>query len=79
MLTEVFVTQALHELETSLGPFIAANPRYKKALEIVQVPERVLQFRVTWEDDQGQPQVNRGFRVQVCFSTTSCRSYLLYY
>ncbi|KAF7761380.1 hypothetical protein Agabi119p4_9372 [Agaricus bisporus var. burnettii] len=56
--------QALHELETSLQPFLATNPQYKKALEIIQVPERVLQFRVTWEDDQGKPQVNRGFRVQ---------------
>ncbi|KAJ6470270.1 NADP-specific glutamate dehydrogenase [Mycena vitilis] len=56
--------QALSELTNSLGPFLAANPAYKKAFEIVQIPERVLQFRVVWEDDQGQPQVNRGFRVQ---------------
>ncbi|KAJ2915843.1 hypothetical protein MD484_g4569, partial [Candolleomyces efflorescens] len=56
--------QALNELSTSLEPFLAANPEYKKALDIVQVPERVLQFRVVWEDDQGQAQVNRGFRVQ---------------
>ncbi|KAJ3569336.1 hypothetical protein NP233_g5118 [Leucocoprinus birnbaumii] len=56
--------QALHELETSLQTFLAANPQYKKALEIVQVPERVIQFRVVWEDDKGVPQVNRGFRVQ---------------
>ncbi|KAF5329162.1 hypothetical protein D9611_013199 [Ephemerocybe angulata] len=56
--------QALHELTTSLEPFLAANPHYKKALDVVQVPERVLQFRVVWEDDQGIPQVNRGFRVQ---------------
>jgi glutamate dehydrogenase (NADP+) len=56
--------QALNELTTSLEPFLAANPEYKKALDVVQVPERVLQFRVVWEDDQGTPQVNRGFRVQ---------------
>ncbi|KIK58347.1 hypothetical protein GYMLUDRAFT_45261 [Collybiopsis luxurians FD-317 M1] len=56
--------QALYELSTSLGPFLKANPSYQKALEIVQVPERIIQFRVVWEDDQGQPQVNRGFRVQ---------------
>ncbi|KAJ6572139.1 Glutamate/Leucine/Phenylalanine/Valine dehydrogenase-domain-containing protein [Mycena capillaripes] len=54
--------QALSELSHSLGPFLAANPAYKKAFEIVQIPERVLQFRVVWEDDQGQPQVNRGYR-----------------
>ncbi|KAH6905321.1 NADP-specific glutamate dehydrogenase [Coprinopsis sp. MPI-PUGE-AT-0042] len=56
--------QALNELTTSLQPFLAANPEYQKALEIVQIPERVLQFRVVWEDDQGHPQVNNGFRVQ---------------
>ncbi|KDQ61718.1 hypothetical protein JAAARDRAFT_31183 [Jaapia argillacea MUCL 33604] len=56
--------QALYELTTSLKAFIAANPEYQKALDIVQVPERVVQFRVVWEDDQGKPQVNRGFRVQ---------------
>lgn len=48
-----------------MQPFLAANPHYQKALDIVQVPERVLQFRVVWEDDKGVPQVNRGFRVQV--------------
>ena len=41
------------------------NPEYKKALDVVQIPERVLQFRVVWEDDNGIVQVNRGFRVQV--------------
>ncbi|KAI0683258.1 NADP-specific glutamate dehydrogenase [Cytidiella melzeri] len=56
--------QALHELTQSLGPFLEANPSYKKALEVVQIPERIIQFRVVWEDDQGQPQVNRGYRVQ---------------
>ncbi|TFK20372.1 NADP-specific glutamate dehydrogenase [Coprinopsis marcescibilis] len=56
--------QALNELTTSLQPFLAANPEYQKALDIVQVPERILQFRVVWEDDQGRPQVNNGFRVQ---------------
>ncbi|KAE9391400.1 hypothetical protein BT96DRAFT_1001351 [Gymnopus androsaceus JB14] len=58
------VLQALSELTTSLNAFLKANPSYQKALDIVQIPERVLQFRVVWEDDQGQPQVNRGFRVQ---------------
>jgi len=56
--------QALSELTHSLGPFLKANPAYQKAFEIVQIPERVLQFRVVWEDDHGQPQVNRGYRVQ---------------
>ena len=43
--------------------------------EIVQIPERIVQFRVVWEDDQGRSQVNRGFRVQV--STMSQSSPLL--
>jgi glutamate dehydrogenase (NADP+) len=56
--------QALNELTRSLQPFIKANPEYQKALDIVQIPERVVQFRVVWEDDAGNVQVNRGFRVQ---------------
>jgi glutamate dehydrogenase/leucine dehydrogenase len=40
------------------------NPEYKTALKIVSIPERVIQFRVVWEDDKNQPQVNRGYRVQ---------------
>ncbi|GJF00323.1 NADP-specific glutamate dehydrogenase [Phanerochaete sordida] len=56
--------QALAELSTSLTKFLEAKPEYKKALEIVQIPERVIQFRVVWEDDNGKPQVNRGYRVQ---------------
>lgn len=57
--------QALSELQGSLVHFLAENPQYEKALDIVQIPERVVQFRVVWEDDQGRPQVNHGFRVQV--------------
>lgn len=56
--------QALKEIETTLAPFLKKNPEYKKALEIVQIPERVIQFRVVWEDDKHVAQVNRGFRVQ---------------
>jgi len=56
--------QALNELKQSLSYFLAQNPIYEKALDVVQVPERVVQFRVVWEDDKGQAQVNRGFRVQ---------------
>ncbi|KAH8813539.1 NADP-dependent glutamate dehydrogenase [Flagelloscypha sp. PMI_526] len=56
--------QALNELSTSVKFFLEAHPEYTKALEIVQIPERVIQFRVVWEDDAGKPQVNRGFRVQ---------------
>lgn len=59
--------QALNELTSTLQNFLKANPEYQKALDIVQVPERVIQFRVVWEDDQGRAQVNRGYRVQVYF------------
>ena len=40
------------------------HPEYKTALTVASIPERVIQFRVTWEDDSGRVQVNRGFRVQ---------------
>ena len=40
------------------------NPEYKTALEVSSIPERVIQFRVIWEDDSGNLQVNRGYRVQ---------------
>lgn len=40
------------------------NPEYKKALEVSAIPERVIQFRVTWENDKGECQVNNGYRVQ---------------
>ncbi|KZO90267.1 NADP-specific glutamate dehydrogenase [Calocera viscosa TUFC12733] len=62
--TEPEFEQALLELTTSLGPFLHAHPEYKKALEIVQIPERIVQFRVTWEDDKGVCHVQRGYRVQ---------------
>jgi glutamate dehydrogenase (NADP+) len=40
------------------------NPEYKTALKVVSIPERIIQFRVVWEDDSGNLQVNRGYRVQ---------------
>lgn len=42
------------------------NPEYAEQglLERLVEPERVIQFRVSWMDDQGQTQVNRAFRVQ---------------
>jgi len=56
--------QAVHEISSTLGPFLQKNPEYKKALEVAQIPERVIQFRVVWEDDSGNMQANRGYRVQ---------------
>ena len=58
--------QAATEVLNSLRPVIDANPQFEKAalLERIVEPERVLMFRVPWVDDNGNVQVNRGFRVQ---------------
>jgi glutamate dehydrogenase (NADP+) len=58
--------QAVHEVMASLWPFIQAHPHYAEhaLLERLVEPERVIQFRVAWVDDQGRTQVNRAFRVQ---------------
>lgn len=56
--------QALHEIATTLEPFLVKNPEYRRAFAVVQIPERVIQFRVTWETDSGELRVNRGYRVQ---------------
>lgn len=58
--------QAVEEVLLSLEPVIAKNPRLIKAnlLERICEPERVISFKVPYEDDQGNIQVNRGFRVQ---------------
>ena len=58
--------QAVHEVFMSLGPVLETHPEYERGriLERVLEPERVLQFRVPWQDDQGQVHVNRGFRVE---------------
>ena len=58
--------QAVTEVLTSLEPVIEAHPEYEKAslLERLVEPERVIMFRVPWVDDEGDVQVNRGYRVQ---------------
>lgn len=58
--------QAVKEIFDSLIPAIEANPQYIKhnILERIVEPERVVYFRVPWLDDNGNVQVNRGFRVQ---------------
>jgi glutamate dehydrogenase/leucine dehydrogenase len=59
--------QAVHEVAASILPFIEKSPKYKKAkiLERIVEPERVIMFRVPWQDDKGEYQVNRGFRVEM--------------
>ncbi len=59
--------QAVHEVLESLWPIVEANPRYRtgKIMERIVEPERVIMFRVPWVDDQGDVQVNRGFRIEM--------------
>ena len=58
--------QAVQEVAETLIPFIEENPKYKQAriLERLVEPERTIEFRVTWVDDKGEIQVNRGYRVE---------------
>ena len=58
--------QAVEEVLTSLEPVVAARPELERAgiVERMVEPERVITFRVSWVDDSGKVQVNRGYRVQ---------------
>ncbi|RYF72353.1 MAG: NADP-specific glutamate dehydrogenase [Comamonadaceae bacterium] len=58
--------QAVTEVMESLWPYIEKNPKYAEQglLERLIEPERVITFRVAWVDDDGQVQVNRGYRIQ---------------
>ena len=59
--------QAVVEVAESLIPFIEENPKYAdaKVLERICEPERVIMFRVPWVMDNGEYQVNRGYRIQM--------------
>ena len=58
--------QAVEEVLESLEPVVEARPELQKAgiIERIVEPERIIMFRVSWVDDQGKVQVNRGYRVQ---------------
>jgi glutamate dehydrogenase (NADP+) len=58
--------QAVEEVLTTLEPTVAKHPEFVKAkiYDRIVIPDRVVMFRVPWVDDQGEVQVNRGFRVQ---------------
>ncbi|QFY89324.1 NADP-specific glutamate dehydrogenase [Magnetovirga frankeli] len=58
--------QAVTEVMDSLWPFIAEHPKYAEhgLLDRLVEPERVVMFRVSWVDDHGDVQVNRGYRIQ---------------
>ncbi|KAF5023817.1 hypothetical protein F66182_4125 [Fusarium sp. NRRL 66182] len=58
--------QAYGELASALenSTLFKQHPEYRTALAVAAIPERVIQFRVVWNDDKGDLQVNRGYRVQ---------------
>ena len=58
--------QAVREVAQAVIPFANAHPRYNddRILERMCEPDRVIIFRVVWENDQGHMKVNRGYRVQ---------------
>ncbi len=59
--------QAVQEVAESLDVVLQKRPEYRKAkiLERIIEPERLIMFRVPWQDDQGNFQVNRGFRIEM--------------
>ncbi len=59
--------QAVQEVAESLVLVLDRHPEYRSAkiLERIIEPERVVLFRVPWVDDQGQVQINRGFRIEM--------------
>ncbi len=58
--------QAVYEVLVSIEPVVESNPNYEKwgIIERMVEPERQVMFRVSWVDDNGNVQVNRGYRVQ---------------
>ncbi len=58
--------QTVEEVFKSIEPVVDKHPEYQKAalLERMVEPERLISFRVAWTDDNGNAQVNRGYRVQ---------------
>ena len=59
--------QAVEEVIESVGKVLKKHPEYHKLkiLERMTEPERLVSFRVNWIDDEGNVQVNRGYRVQM--------------
>lgn len=63
---EVEFHQAVREVLECLGPVLVKHPEFadKKVIERICEPERQIIFRVPWQDDRGEVQINRGFRVE---------------
>ena len=58
--------QSVQEVLTSLSAVVDAHPEYiqEGVMDCLVEPERIIKFRVPWEDDQGKIHVNRGYRIQ---------------
>src|SRR5690242_15812611 len=58
--------QAVQEVLESLGPVLVKHPEFvdQKIIERICEPERQIIFRVPWQDDRGEVQIHRGFRVE---------------
>lgn len=58
--------QAVREVLASLVPVVEDRPEFiqEGVMDCLVEPERIIKFRVPWEDEQGVVHVNRGFRVQ---------------
>ncbi|MGB4913610.1 MAG: glutamate dehydrogenase, partial [Candidatus Dechloromonas phosphoritropha] len=63
---EIEFHQAVYEVAANVFDFIADKEKYHqmKILQRIAEPDRVISFRVCWEDDNGNIRVNRGYRVQ---------------
>jgi glutamate dehydrogenase (NADP+) len=65
---EVEFHQAVYEVGISVLPYLRQHPEYMEAAIFGRMtePDRVVSFRVVWEDDTGKVRINRGYRVQHC-------------
>ncbi|RYG66718.1 glutamate dehydrogenase, partial [bacterium] len=64
--SEAEFKQAVREVLEALGPALSKHPEFArhKVVERICEPERQIIFRVPWQDDRGDVQINRGFRVE---------------
>ncbi len=65
---EIEFHQAVYEVGVNVLPYLREHPEYMEASIFGRLtePDRIVSFRVVWEDDQGKVQINRGYRVQHC-------------
>ncbi len=63
---EIEFHQAVQEVAEKIWPFLDEHPEYREArvFERLTEPDRVVMFRVSWQDDQSKVQINRGYRIQ---------------